>query len=152
MTLQFLLSIFPALRAKGNFVTIDTERTITLKGDAGEVVKQSTYQVMTGTAYGSRRDVREAIEAGERDMPELPIWAELVPCDNPAIRLWKHKQTGREYFVGIPSGNRGSSRWFKGGEPVEYAEIESDLYAKDKKKGEPARYVTVPIDTITAIR
>lgn len=113
--------------------------------------KQSSFSGMVKTSYANGKDVKAAIEAGERDAPELPAWAEPVEIDG--VRFIRHKGNGKLYLPIKPNGNgKRSSKVLLNGKELSTDERETLLYAKDKSKGETPAWVTIATDNIQAIK
>jgi len=128
------VSISKALegRKQGSFFSITMRRPAkTLKG-VTEVVEKQT--VMTGQLcdYSARAAVKNAVAEGEREAPELPSHISHSFTEG-GVKFWMGKN-GSVYLPMPLAGNKSKVTWFLGGEPVEYAEVESFLLASDKPK------------------
>ncbi len=126
--------------------------------DGAEIIKKSVAQGMVGTDYANRKPVREAVENGERDAPELPSHiAETFTVDG--IKFWRGSN-GNVYFPVCATGNKPQTQWLIDGESVDLDEIKDFLlaseYAKSPSKEDLADkgqvpFVAVNIENIEAI-
>jgi hypothetical protein len=156
MTTKELLTALTG-KQKGTVRTITLDRMIDLKGGSGSVRKTSTFQARIGVKYGNKKELLEAIKNGERDAPELRDWEEMYEVkdnDGRKFQLRRHKNTKEVYLPLDPSKNKNSIHktvWEVKGKEVSYEEIESELYAKDKKKDRKPGWYTVKVEGVSNI-
>jgi hypothetical protein len=141
MTAEDIIDIMKPLKA-GSFYTIVIEKNIKTK-DGRIVLKRTTAQGMAKVEYSNRREVREAIEEGVREAPELPKWAEIVMLED--IKFWRHTEKGSMYFPVVLSGNSPTSEFIVNDEVVEPDTL--NLYAADKPKPRNVKEGQVPFFT-----
>lgn len=136
--------------AGGTIHTFHTAKSIKLK-DKRMAEKRSSFQGRVKVNFANTKEVREGIESGERDAPELPAWAESVEIDG--VRFIRHKGNGRLYLpiAPNPNGSR-SSAVFSGGKELTAEEKEALLYAKDNRHGDSLKWMTIAVDNITNIK
>lgn len=119
-------------RKPGSFFSVKMRKVAkTFKGVTEVVEKEST---MTGQLcdYSARAAVKNAVNEGERDAPELPSHIENSFMEG-SVKFWQGK-TGTVYLPMPLAGNKTKVQWYLGGNPVEYAEVEPYLTSADKPK------------------
>ena len=141
MDAQAISEVF-ATKPKGSIFQITVKRPCKCyKGITDVVEKESHYQGQF-TDYSRRAAVREAVEAGERDAPELPSYVEesFFVGD---VRFWRGKEKdgkpGQEYFPMPVTGNKAKVTWYLNGESCNYDAVEAILTAADKIKEQPTK-------------
>lgn len=143
MNSEDIVSVIKPMKP-GSFYSIVIEKLIKTK-DGVEVLKRTTAQGMAKVEYSNRREVREAVEEGVREAPELPAWAEIVMIDD--IKFWRHTGKGSLYFPVVLSGNSPTSEFIVDGEVVEPDTL--NLYAADKPKKREVKEGQVPFFTVS---
>lgn len=157
MTANEIATILSAKRG-GSFFTVQTARPAKVrKGVEAVIVKTSVMQGMIAD-YANRKAVREAIEAGDRDAPEMPSWAEAVEIGG--VRFWRNLKSGAHYLPVVLSGNKARSEWTMDGQAVSVDDIRELLLASETApkpskddladKGQ-VPFIAVGVDNITAI-
>lgn len=150
-----------ATRARGTFATITVNRAAKVRKafEAVDLRKESKIQFQIGVDYANRRPVREAVESGEREAPELPAYVASVETVD-GVKLWHH--TNGNISLPLPQGGNGATRsqWLLGGQPVEESEIAGMLLASELKtkqnkeeteaKGQ-AMFNTIKLENIVSI-
>ena len=71
--------------------------------------------MLQNAAYGKRRSVREAVEKGEREAPQLKAWQKVVMVDG--VRFIAHVTKGT-FYLGFPVMSFGKSSWTLDGKPT----------------------------------
>ncbi len=133
---------------KGQFTTLKTRKVIKRKKGFAPIVKESEYQLRIGHSYYNQKVTRELHESGDREKLGLPDYLERL--DEHFVR---NKKSNKIYLTGQPSGNKGKARFLddKGNE-LQYEEIESSLYASDKRKDKVSDWIQVSIDNILEVK
>ena len=157
MTVHEIASILSAKHG-GSFYTLNTARPAKVrKGVESAIVKHSVLQGMMAD-YSARKAVREAVQSGDRDAPEMPAWAESVEIGG--VRFWRNVKTGAHYLPVVLSGNSSRSEWTMDGKAVTLDDIRELLLASETApkpdKAELADrgqvpFIAVGVDNITAI-
>ena len=147
-----------ASKSAGQFFTIRTRRDGKVrKGTADSIQKVSTMQGML-TDYARRKAVREAVESGERDAPELPKHIAESFTEG-GVRFWRG-HNGKVYFPVCLTGNAPKSQWYRNGAEVTLDDIREALLASetaprpDKTETEErgqALFVAVGIESVEAV-
>lgn len=121
-------------KPKGTIFTYRIERKAKTRKsyDGGTITKTSIAQGMVGTDYANRKPVREAVENGERDAPELPSHIEEAFITD-GIRFWRGKN-GEIYFPVCATGNKSKTSWAIDGEEVSLDEIKDYLLSSELPK------------------
>ena len=150
-----------ASRARGTFATLTVNRAAKVRKafEAVDLRKESKIQFQIGIDYASRRPVRDAVEAGEREAPELPPYVASVEVIE-GVRFWNH--TNGNVSLPLPQGGNGTTRsqWLLNGSPVEESEIAGMLLASEQtnkqtkaeaeSKGQ-ALFNTIKLENIVSI-
>jgi hypothetical protein len=112
-----------------------------------ELRKVSTATVRSGVEYGNLRNVREAIEAGERGPVQARAWGTWIV---PNILLG-HK--GREYIAFYPiNGQRVATTYTVNGVEVTREDFTTYMRPGDvRKMGEPIDVFTVNVEGVRAV-
>jgi hypothetical protein len=140
-------------RHAGAFVTVNVKKTLgkgdiyaKLASEAGKIEKLTTFQVKLHS-YATRKDIREAVEAGERDAPELPSFVESVEKLPNHLTFWKGKN-GTDYLA-LPSGNtEAKTKFFRNGKEVSKEEIAHFLCAKN---GDKPKFYAPKLENIESV-
>lgn len=141
MTVEEIVKVVKPM-SKGTFYSIVIEKDIKTK-DGRIVTKRTTAQGMAKVEYSNRSEVKEAIEEGIREAPEMPAWAEIAMIED--IKFWKHSTKGSMYFPVVVSGNAPKSVFIADGEVVSPDTL--NLYAADKPKERVLKEGQVPFLT-----
>lgn len=142
----------------GSFYSVKVNRPGKVrKGVADNITKVSVFQGMLAD-YSNRKPVKDAIEAGERDAPVMPVWAESVEIEG--MRFWQNTKTGQHYLPVCVTGNPAKAQWYRNGEPVNLDDVKDSLLASEyatkpskeatEAKGQ-ALFVAVSVDNIESI-
>jgi len=132
----------------------------TLKSVTGTVVvKRSELFVTAGTEYANRREIREAIEAGERgEVQPLPwgTWLEYpytithTPKDSTErkeyVRLFPPTEAQLEHF-----NLSGKVQFFANGQPIERTEAVALCGSKAAKEERPSQAFSVAVSNIVSL-
>lgn len=117
--------------------------------------KASTFQAQVGVTYAHLKAIREAVEAGERDVPDAPPagreWVTItdLPIDLPDVRLYRSIKSG-ELQVGVaPTGNPPKSTYYVAGEEVSKAELAESLPSSSRQA---PTYYTVGLKNIQSFK
>ena len=150
MTTEQIASILSAKRG-GTFYTVTVNRPAKVrKGVSDTIIKRSVMQGMMAD-YANRKAVREAVESGDRDAPEMPAWAESIEING--VRFWRNRNSGAEYLPVCITGNNARTTWFRNGAEVALEEIAEALLASEIKprqdKDELADKGQVPFVAVT---
>jgi hypothetical protein len=127
-----LSTVIEKLTAKrgGQFTTIVLDRIERFGGkkEGRDVRVISRYQVLAHAIYANCATVREAVEQGDRQPPQLPNWAEAREIGG--VRFWIHKTSGEIY---LPVPTIGTNRRKNFYDPVTGTEIDkAELNIKPK--------------------
>jgi purine nucleoside permease len=141
-------------RKKGAFATIVTKKELgkgeilaKLASEAGKIEKISIFQVKLH-AYVSRKDIREAIEAGEREAPSLPPHVESCETLANGLNFWHGKNS--QIYLALPTANTKSKAiYFRNGAKVSKEEIAHFLCAK---KSSESKFVAPKLENIFDVR
>lgn len=119
-------------RKSGQFFKIVMRRPAkTLKG-VTEVIEKMTVMTCQLCDYNVRAAVKNAVEDGIREAPELPSHIDSIfKVGN--VKFWLGKK-GSIYLPAPLAGSKNKVTWFMGGEEVAYDEVESYLLSTDKPK------------------
>jgi len=101
-----------------------------LAGEAGEIRKRSVYNLQLAS-YGNRAPVKQAVEAGEREAPQLPVWVEKTEQFGP-VNFWIGKN-GQVYLALPTFGDKSKAivQWTRDGKKVNKMEIARFLTAAE---------------------
>ncbi len=137
-------------RQAGGFVRVIVKKQADIlkkfQNEAGAIEKESRFTVQL-CAYANKKDIRESIEAGERDMPVLPAFVEKVEKMQNGLAFWIGKNG--QVYLALPTVNtKAESSFFRNGEKVEKNAIAHFLKAQSDNK--PA-FVTVKLENIAEI-
>mgnify|MGYP000881272647 CR=1 FL=1 len=109
----------------GSFYSVKVNRPGKVrKGVADNITKVSVFQGMLAE-YSNRKPVKDAVEAGERDAPAMPTWAESVEIEG--MRFWRNVKNGNLYLPVCVTGNPSKAQWFRNGEPVNLDDVKDAL-------------------------
>lgn len=119
-------------RKAGSFFSLTTHRAVkTFKGCESIIEKESIMQGML-CEYSNRAAVKDGVEDGIREEPELPTWVkEKFKLGN--CNFWLGN-TGEVYLCVPLTGNEPKAKWFMDGEECNYADVEPFLLASEKPK------------------
>lgn len=146
-------------KQKGQWMTLDIRRPAKVrKGVEAAIEKLSTVQGMASVDYARRTAVLAAVEAGNREAPELPSWLEesFILED---VRFWRGK-TGKECLPVCVTKHLNTT-WLLNGVEVDFESIKSMLLASEypKKVGKEeleqkgqVPFIGVGVENIAAIR
>jgi hypothetical protein len=157
MTEQEIAKILLA-RKRGQFFSVRVNRPGKVrKGVSDNITKVSVVQGILAE-YSNRKPVREAVESGLREAPEMPSWAESVIVEG--LRFWRNIKTGQHYLPVAITGNPAKPQWYRNGEPVTLDDIRENLLASElaqkptkaetEAKGQ-AQFIAVGVENIEAI-
>lgn len=140
-------------RHAGAFVTVNVKKTLgkgdvyaKLASEAGTIEKLTSFQVKLHP-YETRKDIREAIEAGEREKPSLPVFVESVEKLKNHLTFW-HGKNGQVYLA-LPSGNTETkTKFFRNGKEVSREEIARFLCAKS---GDRPKFYAPKLENIESV-
>lgn len=119
-----------AIRKAGCFFTVKVRRPCkTRKGIDSIIEKESVYQGQL-CDYSAKSAVRQGIESGERDAPELPKGMKESFKDGNA--KFYNGFNDQKYFGVVVDGNKPKSKYYKNGQIVEKDQILDDLLASEK--------------------
>lgn len=142
-------------RQPGTFFTVKMRRPAKVRKGVTDQIEKESEAYAQLCDYAARKPVREAVEAGERDAPELPSHiAEVFRIG--AVRFWRG-HNGKVYLPCVVNGGpTAKATWLRNGEPVDKAEIEPMLLASETaKRTEPkegqAAFFGVSIENILEI-
>jgi hypothetical protein len=148
--------ILDAIRGhNGQMMRVEIRSTVpTLKSVEGvTVTKQTRCYVTSGTEFANRKDIREAIEAGERGEVQALPWGEwsLYPFvishkGNDYIRLYPPTEAQLAHFNLAPS-----VQWFANGSPIDADTAIVYCGSKAKPSAEPASVFAVNAANIVSI-
>jgi len=141
-------------RHAGAFVTINVKKTLgkgdiyaKLASEAGKIEKLTRLQVKLHP-YATRKDIKEAIASGEREMPTLPAYVESVEKLENHLTFWKGKN-GTEYLA-LPSANtEAKTTFFRNGKEVSKEEIAHFLCAKNS--GEKPKFYAPKLENVESV-
>jgi hypothetical protein len=141
-------------RRKGAFATIVTRKELgkgdvlaKLANEAGKIEKISIFQVKLNS-YSSRKDIRGAIERGEREAPTLPAHIESSEALQNGLNFWIGKNG--QIYLALPTANTKSKAiYFRSGAKVSKQEIAHFLCVK---KGGESKFVTPKLENIHEVR
>jgi len=157
MTVETIAQILAAKQG-GSFYSVKVNRPGKVrKGVADNITKVSVFQGMLAE-YSNRKPVKDAVEAGERDTPIMPTWAESVEIEG--MRFWRNVKTGQHYLPVCVTGNPSKAQWFRNGEAVTLEQIKDNLLASEyatkptkeetEEKGQ-ALFVAVSVENIESL-
>lgn len=157
MTVSQIASILTAKQG-GSFYSVKVNRPGKVrKGVADNITKVSVFQGMMAE-YSNRKPVKDAVDAGDRNAPVMPVWAESVEVEG--MRFWRNIKTGQHYLPVCVTGNPSKATWFRNGEEVTLDAIKDSLLASEyapkptkeetEEKGQ-ALFVAVSVDNIESI-
>jgi hypothetical protein len=140
-------------RHAGAFVTVNVKKTLgkgdvyaKLANEAGKIEKLTSFQVKLH-AYATRKDIREAIEAGERETPTLPAFVDTVEKLENHLTFW-HGKNGQVYLA-LPSANtEAKTKFFRNGKEVSKEEIAHFLCAKS---GDKPKFYAPKLENIESV-
>ena len=117
-------------RQKGQIFTVVVERPADVyKTVTDTIVKRSEFQGQL-CDYARRAPVREAVEAGDREAPELPSHIK-ESFEVEGIKFWRNKNEKTIYLCIPNTGNPPKVEWFLNGEPVSKDAIKHMLKASE---------------------
>lgn len=126
------LEISTALESRkgGQFVTVFISRPAHLRAafKGMDIRKNSRVQVQLAS-YANRKAVKEAVEAGTRDAPELPSHISHVETIG-NVRFWKGKN-GKTYFPYPVIGGNTTSEYVQNGNVVDAESIRQFCLASE---------------------
>ncbi len=147
-----------SLRGKGQLYSVLSRRPVkTRKGVSSIIEKESSYQGILAE-YSARKSVKEGIQSGERDRPQLPNG--MKECFYLGESKFFRGFNGTEYLGVTISGNKPKSKYYKNGAIVEKDEIISEVLAAEvapKKSKEQlaencqAEFVLIKCDNILRV-
>lgn len=127
------------------------------KGTEDLVEKESKFQGQL-CDYSARNAVKTAVEAGDRNAPELPSHI-LTGFKIGEVRFWRGKN-GTDYLLIPINGNKAKVQWYLNGNPVAYSKVSEFLLASEKvtkktkeelaDKGQ-VPFVCVKVDNVTNV-
>jgi len=118
-----------AVRKAGCFFTVKIRRPCkTRKGVDSIIEKESIYQGQL-CDYSAKSAVKQGIESGERDAPELPKGMKESFKDGNA--KFYRGFNDQKYFGVVVDGNKPKSKYYKNGQIVEKDQIIGDLLASE---------------------
>lgn len=121
-------------RAKGQLYTIKSRRPCKLKkGVDLEIFKETVQQGML-CDYSARKSVREGVESGEREAPELPKGVKSVKYIG-GVKFYEN-HSGKICISCPLSGNSPKSKFFLNNQEVSPEQISDYLLASEKVKPE----------------
>jgi hypothetical protein len=140
------------LAVAGRIVTVKTRRPAKVKKSSPihdqELVKESVISLRSGIEYNNTKKVIAGHETGEIEKKGLPDgWTK----HNKVL----YETAKGNFLLGFqPNSNPNAiceSRYLLDGEEVEFFEIEDDLLASEKRKGETPKWLTLKPENITEI-
>ena len=157
MTVSQIASILTAKQG-GSFYSVKVNRPGKVrKGVADNITKVSVFQGMLAE-YSNRKPVKDAVVAGERDTPIMPVWAESIEIEG--MRFWRNVKNGNLYLPVCVTGNPSKAQWYRNGEPVNLDDVKDNLLASEyapkpskeetEEKGQ-ALFVAVSVENIESI-
>lgn len=147
-------------KQKGQFFTLEILREAkTRKGVGVEILKRSVCQGMASVDYARRTAVMAAVEAGNREAPQLPSWIEESFTSEEGVRFWRGKN-GKEYLP-VCITKHLNTVWIVNGQEVPFDTIKEFLLASEypkkvdkeelEEKGQ-VPFIGVGVENIAAIR
>lgn len=119
-----------AIRKNGQFFTVKTRRPCkTRKGVDCIIEKESVYQGQL-CDYSAKFAVKQGIESGERDAPELPKGMKNSFKDGNA--KFYNGFNDQKYWGVTIEGNKSKSKYYKNGQIIDKDQILDDLLASEK--------------------
>ena len=157
MTVSQIASILTAKQG-GSFYSVKVNRPGKVrKGVADNITKVSVFQGMLAE-YSNRKPVKDAVVAGERDAPMMPVWAESIEIEG--MRFWRNVKNGNLYLPVCVTGNPSKAQWYRNGEQVNLDDVKDALLASEyatkpskeetEEKGQ-ALFVAVSVENIESI-
>lgn len=135
MTKEQVIAALEA-RQKNAFCTIRISRPAKLRAAHKhlDLRRVSEIQFQSKGEYGNKKIVRDAIEAGIRDEPKLPLYVASVEKVK-QIKFWHH--TNGNVSLPQPQGGNGTlwARWELDGQPVSDESVDTLLTAEDTIAG-----------------
>jgi hypothetical protein len=121
-------------RAKGQLYTVKSRRPCKLKkGFNLEIFKETEQQGML-CDYSRREPVREGVESGEREAPELPKGVKAVKHIG-GVKFYE--MANGNICLSVPlSGNKAKSKYLLNGQEVSQERISDYLLASEKVEPE----------------
>ena len=118
-------------RPKGSIAWIQIRRLGKTKAafKSENIEKVSRFPFQVGVDYSNRSPVKQAVEDGLRDAPQLPKHIKKVFTLN-GIKFWRG-HNGKIYLPIPSSGERKFSQWLQDGKPVEVNLIREKLISSE---------------------
>jgi membrane carboxypeptidase/penicillin-binding protein PbpC len=117
---------------KGAFFSVTILKNCATLKSATEVVEKETRMTVQFCDYSARAAVKNAVEDGTREAPELPSHIEKTFTEG-NVKFWQ----GRNGTIYMPlplAGSKSTAHWYLNGEEVPYKEVEPYLLASEKPK------------------
>jgi len=117
----------------GQFFTVLVRREAkTYKSYDGAVIEKESVMQGILCDYANRAPVKNAVEDGMRDEPELPVHIDhAFKIGN--VKFWQGKN-GKVYLCVVATGNEPKAQWYLGGEPCKKEDVAPFLMASESPK------------------
>lgn len=148
-------------RQAGGFASVIVNRPAKLrKAYEGENIRKRSRIAIQLANYANRKPVREAVESGEREAPQLPGHIDRAEVIG-GVRFWIGKN-GKVYLP-VPlagEGGQAKAEWLVNGEPATLESIAAKLLASEtasrpsketvESKGQ-AQFIGIGLENIESI-
>lgn len=123
-------------RNKGTSLSVVVNRPAKLRKAASglDIRKRSRFSLQLAS-YAARKPVKQAVEAGDRQAPELPSWVSHAEDIGNGLRFWIGKN-GQIYLALPRFGSKAESEWLENGKPVPQSKVAAYLLASETRKRE----------------
>lgn len=127
-----------AARQAASFCRVVVNRPVEvlskLAEQAGDIRKETEYKLQLAI-YARRKPVKDAVDAGQRDAPELPSHIAKAEIAGNGLKFWIG-HSGQEYLALPVFGDNANFKvkWTRNGKPVKVESIVGYLTSAEKRE------------------